>query len=518
MSLALGSRHESKAALNVAVAGFSRTQGRSYKAKKSNKERAVWVCMDADCKFSVSGREKAGDDGVAHWEVVASNLNHTCSADAKRKRAPKRELVKKLTDVPEKFIPQRTSRDTAQLQAMAAADGVELKSTQARTIVEELNNLGLDEAFAQFEMLEGYVDQLKAQDRGGTYLVELAQVDVDSVLENQLDILYFCPSSSKSAFEAGHRFTLAMDGTWGDGPLKGCFLFALSHDANNQLVFCAGALVRAETKASWERFATLLKGDFPLMRLSVNDWDKGLQALDRSYSFAMIRFIRCVRHMIPNAANSPTVTKKISESAKGLIFGMAKAGTEMEYTYWLGKLKKENEGAAEWFDERKEQFATYIVLQEGYKHFGHVTNNAAEQFNSVLRKKEWRNLPIISFVSKVLQWVSDKAAKRRLIAAKLMEMNQPLTDAARTAMQDVQTNGHKWIATVHAQTPTNVEAEVALLIIGADASHWCRSYCADKAACPFLLLSRWSSRASASRPTAGANTTKRAASLACMLP
>jgi hypothetical protein len=81
--------------------------------------------------------------------------------------------------------------------------------------------------------------------------------------------------------------------------------------------------------------------------------------------------------------------------------GWTKAAKEKSSPYYEAKLEPlrlANPQAADWFDERKEQFATHRFLDHDVPRFGKVTSNGAENTNSAILNI--RSLPITANASR----------------------------------------------------------------------------------------------------------------------
>ena len=67
-----------------------------------------------------------------------------------------------------------------------------------------------------------------------------------------------------------------------------------------------------------------------------------------------------------------------------MVISIAKARTKETYLLRLALLREVKEKAADWIDERREQFATYCFLDRGKRRFGKVTSNGVENLNGII--------------------------------------------------------------------------------------------------------------------------------------
>ena len=105
------------------------------------------------------------------------------------------------------------------------------------------------------------------------------------------------------------------------------------------------------------------------------------------------------------------MTPKLTEPMEQHVWEMAKARTKELYEAKLEPLKAASPAVAAWFDERKDQFASYCFLEKGFVRHRKVTSNGAENTNSAILPI--RSLPITAMVVSLMTYISDTATDRR---------------------------------------------------------------------------------------------------------
>jgi hypothetical protein len=92
----------------------------------------------------------------------------------------------------------------------------------------------------------------------------------------------------------------------------------------------------------------------------------------------------------------------MNEDHKRFIIQMAKSRTEDVYKKRLDELKTINEAWANYLDEKKDQFVTYLFLKNGYRRWGKVTSNAVETMNGSLLQQ--RSMPILFMIEGIVKY------------------------------------------------------------------------------------------------------------------
>ena len=96
--------------------------------------------------------------------------------------------------------------------------------------------------------------------------------------KKQVKRMYIPFSYVKQFWENGGCLPIyAVDGTFTmSGKFKHTILFAVSYDANNELVMLAYAICNIENEANWNWFLTKTNSDLPGSKYILGDFDKGL--------------------------------------------------------------------------------------------------------------------------------------------------------------------------------------------------------------------------------------------------
>lgn len=456
MSLGEGSTFATADEVVAAVKAFCGSQRRSYIIARREARRMYFKCPAGSevCNFSVRVFPK--DSGV--WEVGSSNVNHTCGGAVPRARAPPSTVVAAVSRSVESFVPQpRSTGNAAQLVTMAKSDGVELKRAQARNIVIKKSNASMEAAFAEWAMLEDFVAQLRVQDTISTFSLVISDALVDDQPERQVVTFYVAPMSSKLAFNtSGQRTIVAVDGTYLTGPLRGTLLTAVTKNAHDRLVLLAWAHVEQETEATWSRFLVQLCIDYPRITVVLCDKQKGLDAAKKTMALRELTFARCFWHMVKNCGDA---VGPLTQDTKDLLYGMGKSTTEAAYFAFCSKARVLNAAAAQWMDERKEEFATFLYLNKGVSRFGDMTSNMAEQINSALRAIDVRGLPVLSLTLSLLRYVGSQVEGNRLLLNKLQSTGMLLMPKALEWISLCRQQSNTLIVTILQSKADEIQAE-----------------------------------------------------------
>lgn len=85
-----------------------------------------------------------------------------------------------------------------------------------------------------------------------------------------------------------------------------------------------------------------------------------------------VKFGQCLRHMIGNV-HGHGVKRKIPDIVSTAVYNLAKCQTKKAYEQSLLNLQHLDEEVAIWFEERKDQFATFLFLQENKPCYSYST-------------------------------------------------------------------------------------------------------------------------------------------------
>ena len=92
------------------------------------------------------------------------------------------------------------------------------------------------------------------------------------------------------------RNTVAVDATFGLGPLKGCLFTTIAKDGNNQLLLLAIAQFESESLDSWVAFLLQLVRDYPIIQVVVCDKQKELDCAKTVFSITCAFLSLCAAH------------------------------------------------------------------------------------------------------------------------------------------------------------------------------------------------------------------------------
>jgi len=106
------------------------------------------------------------------------------------------------------------------------------------------------------------------------------------------------------------------------------------------------------------------------------------------------------------------------------------------YDYYKAKLAVNNSKVANWFDSRRDQFATYLFLEKGLVRFSDTTSNAAEQYNNILEQSRIRKLPVIELINQIIIYSSGQYWKRQVAVQQMIEEHKAVTTATLNAVAE----------------------------------------------------------------------------------
>jgi zinc finger SWIM domain-containing protein 3 len=451
---------------------------KGVKVITSNKNRIYRSCCQ-----SVPGRVFAKVAGVcqAHlftrpcrdadsseWEIYGYNGVHSCDEkDAIRKRNYKTAHLELASAALKDFVPNKRSQGGAAKQVVdiAKRNGIDVRKSHANKIVSSKRNDSVEVHIGQYWLLESYFQLLREADPQGTFKLKKQSVDWDS--RPAFLRCYAAHSFQKHIWREGCMKIITVDGTFTKhGYFEQTILIAVAKDGNNQLVLLAYAVCNTENEDNWVWFMDFLKGDFPGIEILCADYDKGIQS-DRFQSILSslnALFRRCVKHMAANASKAVLKRAKLTENEAQLVMKVCRARTRAIYQTRLGWLQLVSTDVATWFDTQKDQFASYRFLDRSKQGFAIITNNAAEQLNSVI--VEQRSDPILDMLIGIRDWMTDAAVKRKETALKWRQDSQVLTEYAEKERLKTMEEAAKRIVRVTFRSEAGVSAEVSHTVAG----------------------------------------------------
>ncbi|KAL0303085.1 UNVERIFIED_CONTAM: hypothetical protein Sradi_6176600 [Sesamum radiatum] len=238
----------------------------------------------------------------------------------------------------------------------------------------------------QFSKLWDYAEELRRTNPGSTVILGTN----DESGENRFEKFYVCFSGLKKGFLAGCRPIIGVDGCHLKGPHRGILLTAVGVDPNNNLYPIAYAVVQKETRDTWEWFLTILKQDLNIVRddefTFMSDKQKGL--------------IQAFQNVFPNSAH-----RSCGLAFKNILWKAARASTVGEFKMRMEEMKKLDQGAFDWFNDKPPQ-------EWSKSHFNEIPkcdmllNNCCESFNANIM--DARDKPILT----MLEWIREYLMKR----------------------------------------------------------------------------------------------------------
>ena len=114
--------------------------------------------------------------------------------------------------------------------------------------------------------------------------------------------------------------------------------------------------------------------------------------------------------MVGNAVLAARKNNKLRPNEEATVFKLSKARTEARYKIYHDALFNLNPFVADWFDTRKDLFASYSFIARSKPRFRIITSNAAEQLNKVFLEE--RAEPIFNSICHIGDWQKKKNYKR----------------------------------------------------------------------------------------------------------
>lgn len=241
----------------------------------------------------------------------------------------------------------------------------------------------------QYWLLKSYFTILQqANDPGGTFKLETVESGWDPT--PQFKRCYVALSFTKHQWAVGSVRILTTDGTSTQTGIFGhTILLAVTHDGNNDLVPLAYAFCPTENRENWAWFLQLLKTDFPGIEVLVADDDEGIQSAEFQGIICSIQalFGHCLKTLADSAAQVMRNANNFKPNEETIVFKLCRARTEAMYEIYHVALSNLNPELAEWFDSRKDLFASYRCIARSKPIFRTNTNNAAEEMTHMFREE-----------------------------------------------------------------------------------------------------------------------------------
>jgi len=113
-----------------------------------------------------------------------------------------------------------------------------------------------------------------------------------------------------------------------------------------------------------------------------------------------------------------------------------------------------------WMKDRKAEYATHCFLDKGVQRFGNSTSNMAEQFNSVLSKTGIKDLPVISMIKSLIEYIAQKVNARNLSCEQMIRDGITVTPEATKIA--IKRGGGTLHVNLIRLTDTNIVAQVSI--------------------------------------------------------
>jgi hypothetical protein len=308
---------------------------------------------------------------------------------------------------------------------------------------------------------------LAKNDPEGSYF---CVVDETHATGRQFNNHYIATSTAKKTW-LHTRKVFAIDATFLTGPLRGYLYLAVTKDANNQLVLLAQGQGHYESGTTWRTFVRRLYSDFPGIKVVMSDHQKGLQSIQEidDINDNVGAWSRCSKHLIGNAEDN---CGSVPDEVRMLMWGMAKAGTKNHYRACYRAIKaKGYDDIANWMDERREQYATAFFLARNVKRNGDSTSNMVEQFNAIIKSKEFGDLPIIRLSQALISYSSQQCWLKREKAMKLADAGQTVTPVALDKVAERLQESSSYEVIILEIGANKVSAEVTIRTSGGPLTH-----------------------------------------------
>lgn len=416
----------------------------TVKTMATDKTRGIWKSV---CSRSPHKNIKIWKDSnvcLAHIftagnTVTSVNLVHTCSdALPGRKRQYTGSLLSKVSgeirEMQDNMSTQEPVRGATIQEYMdkAKAAGFEVRKSQAYRHVQGLNvvKFPIEARIGQYFLLTKMFKVWKRTDSGGSYEIDTEEAPWDDDLE-VFERSYIAPSFCKEAWQHTKFRFVVLDSTFKSTARFGrTFFLAVAYDGNNEALLIGFAVCHSETSNldNWSWFLQNLMRDFPGIQTFLFGCKLAMENSNvlRVLKLTSTRASRCVLGLI---ADCPA---KLSKTDRLFLQGhLAMACTERVYNAYLEVFKKRNAPAAAWFDEHKEEFATFSFIEEDHLRFGHVANDVGEDQLLKPLMGSIEELPIATMFVTLLSKLAEIHVVRKNNAKKLLEEENQISGYVR---------------------------------------------------------------------------------------
>jgi len=351
------------------------------------KKRYTVKCEREGCSWRVNARLMKDE----WWKITGCQGLHHCKARVGEARKTHRQLTSEFIGY--KFMKHVSNDPTMKIKLMMSMVedlfGYKVKygkTWKAKQVALRMLYGGWEEAYNRLPRLLGAM----ASTNPDMYHIVNAH---DGVFNRAFWTFGPCISAFQHC-----RPVLSIDGTFLTGKYKGTLLIALAHDANDQVLPVAFALVSAENQVNWEWFMWLVRTKIigPTREVCIiSDRHQGiLKAVDVDIpGYAKLEHRWCMRHFVSNfyrACKNKDLCKDLTSACV--------AFTERAFLRRMDKIyKKANDGGKEFIRRNMEERHKWSrACDEGGLRYGDMTSNMVECFNFVL--KGVRQLPVTAIV------------------------------------------------------------------------------------------------------------------------
>ena len=355
------------------------------------------ICCSKNCNFRINTTDE-GDGPSVFFSKVQSV--HNCPGTLRRKRGYPANIIALMNkSAVNQFQPLHNSHDTNALRKTvnAAPGGIRIRTTVARKLLEGLSGRNRLDQFTQFAHLPAYFKALTDTDFNGTF-------DLHSSNErgnNRFDYCYIAPGVAKNMW-LDMRDNLTVDGCAVFTILRGALLICATLSAADEVIFLALYYCDSENGDHCARFIQKCLRDFPpgagSKVLIFQDAGRGLiQGCD--INGALWR--RCCHHLL-DALNKALGT--VPTELENLIYILARCTTQKLTDETIAKMRKDfpsHEAAIDWTEKSMQKIVSSFFIEEGFRSFGQITNNPAEQVNFMILP--YRKMAIIDMLMSILR-------------------------------------------------------------------------------------------------------------------
>ncbi|KAH6812903.1 hypothetical protein C2S51_021921 [Perilla frutescens var. frutescens] len=404
-----GAIFRTKDDLALAMGPYHMQNRVEYAVYRSNKTRLIYMCKHGrECPFKLC----AVVDGVV-WRIYKFDGTHTCHMDMSRvapRQVPARVIVKNFA---RKLVDERVVLKPKEMVSELLREyGIQIDysfALRSRNIAIEMIYGDFDKSYAQ---LPAFLHTLQLRNPGTLYEFQTNTV-------HELKYTFLALERCISAFHAGARQVVVIDGTHLKGKNKGILFVAVTKDGNEQVLPIAVGIGPIENDDTWIWFLNRLHitlGEIEDL-LIVSDQHKSIKNAVAAV-FPRATHGLCYYHL-------QTKMAKRGSNVIGLFKEAAYAYQTDVFQRHLSALEMLSRPAYEKLCNIDPQH--WSRSQCPVRRFGFITSNAAESLNARLL---WaRRLPICLMLESFRKIVDEWFVERRAAAQTWDHvLTQPIVD------------------------------------------------------------------------------------------